>query len=237
MTELQVTQRRSRRALLAGALGGIGAVVAGAIGRASPLRAEGEAVVVGGDYNTATSTTTLASSTQGVTVLRAENTARGTAIEGVSAGDAGVVGESDLGFGVLGRSRHQTAVFGVSDDGAGGVFRSDSNVALVASSGPNPPLPHGSIGIMGAASADATSRGVWGRSEAGHAIHGQSHSGWAGYFDGKVFTEKYIELAAMTTPGPPASDHAKLFLRQTSTGRTQVCVKFHNGVTRVLATS
>ena len=53
----------SRRALLAGALGGIGALAATVIGRASPARAEGETVVVGGEYLLATSRTIIANYT------------------------------------------------------------------------------------------------------------------------------------------------------------------------------
>lgn len=54
---------RSRRALLAGALGVLGAWATSAVGRASPVRGAGDdgaAVVVGGFYPDAQSQTTLA---------------------------------------------------------------------------------------------------------------------------------------------------------------------------------
>jgi hypothetical protein len=59
----------SRRALLAAALGGIGAWAAGAIGRASPVKAEGQTVVVGGEYADAASVTKISNPTNGQEVL------------------------------------------------------------------------------------------------------------------------------------------------------------------------
>ena len=58
-TKPAATKSSSRRALLAGALGGIGAVAAGAMAKVSPVQAaNGDAVTVGGTF-TATSTTSI----------------------------------------------------------------------------------------------------------------------------------------------------------------------------------
>ena len=64
----------SRRALLAGALGGIGAWIASGIGRASPARAaDGDPVLVGSENNS-TSVTKLTNNATSDTVLQGDST-------------------------------------------------------------------------------------------------------------------------------------------------------------------
>ena len=71
---------------------------------------------------------------------------------------------------------------------------------------------------------------------AGHAIHGESAAGWAGYFDGRVFMNEYMELHEVSAPVvAPRSNRARLFVRNGPGGRTQLCVRFHTGTVRVLA--
>lgn len=105
---------RTRRALLAGALGGVGAVVAGSIGAASRVRAEGESIAVGGEYTTATSRTRIRNQANNGEVFRAESAASGVAITGVSATDIGVRGESTESYGVFGTSVNGYGVRGES---------------------------------------------------------------------------------------------------------------------------
>jgi hypothetical protein len=95
----------SRRALLAGALGGLGALAASAIGRASPVQAaNGDPVVVGGTH---TGT--------GITQIQATG---GSAFHGLSTfnGGAGLIGSAlsatETNYGVLGQSAGSTG-FGV----------------------------------------------------------------------------------------------------------------------------
>ena len=59
----------TRRALLGGAFGGLLAWFLGLAGRPTTARAEGEAIAVGGDYITATSTTLLEDRTNANDVL------------------------------------------------------------------------------------------------------------------------------------------------------------------------
>jgi hypothetical protein len=281
---------RSRRALLAGALGGIGAVIAGAVGRASPVRAEGEAMVVGGDYNDATSATILGNSTNTATVFLAQSTANGigvygfsnsnigtkgesgsslgvsgvstsstgvagssttgNGIIGVSGSQAGVKGVSTSNFGVYGTATSGTGVRGESSSGTGiyGYTQSADNAALrtrnigngtgvIGVSGDVEPVAPTHTGVYGYAQQDSSSIGVWGVSANGHGVHGESDSGWAGYFDGKVFTNRFIELTEIAKPSTPDSNRARLFVRDNGSGHTQLCVRFHNGVVRILATA
>ena len=74
-----------------------------------------------------------------------------------------------------------------------------------------------------------------GNSSEGHAIHGHTFSGWAGYFEGRVFMTKYLELREIPNPSAPPVNHAKLFLRDNGSGRAQLCVRFHSGAVKVLA--
>jgi len=320
--EHPAAESRSRRAMLIGALGGIGAVIAGAVGRASPARAEGEAMVVGGDYNDATSATILTNSTNTATVFLAQSTANGvgvygysstniavkgesgssigvdgistssSGVQGLSTSGRGVVGSSSSGFGVYGQSGSTTGVAGNSTDGFGMIGVGNSSQAggvkgvssdgfgvwgnatngtglygdssggtgiygrtgspdraalrtrnagngpgVVGVSGDVDPVGPVHTGVYGYAQQDNASRGVWGTSTAGHGIHGESDSGWAGYFDGRVYSNSYLELKEIAKPAAPGSNRGRLFLRDSGTGHTQLCIRFHNGVTRVIATS
>jgi hypothetical protein len=156
----------SRRALLAGALGGIGAWAASAIGRASPVKAANGDALILGQVNTATATTWIGDTTAG-----------------------------DYAFYV------------VAEGSGTGVYGSSY-----------------------------TGHGIHGDSYSGHGIHGSSTTGWAGYFDGRVLTRKYHELVEMSTPSAPPSNHARLFIRDNGNGKTQLCVRFHTGAVKVLAT-
>ena len=106
--------RSSRRALIAGALGGLGAWAAGVIGRAAPVRAEGENIVVGGEYLTAQSQTLIRNQTNGSAVFSAQSWSSGLAIYGKSDSGTGVYGESFSGNGLVGVSNTQSALNAVS---------------------------------------------------------------------------------------------------------------------------
>jgi hypothetical protein len=79
---LDQTIQRSRRALLAGSIGALAAFVGQAIGRPLPARAEGEPIVVGGEYTDATSVTRIRNGTNNAAVLRGESVS-GTGIYGL----------------------------------------------------------------------------------------------------------------------------------------------------------
>jgi hypothetical protein len=109
----------SRRALLAGALGGLGALAAKALGGPSVARAENEAIVVGGEYLTAESRTFVKNQTNGANVLVAQSTSSGYGVYGLSNSNTGVYGSSGSSYGVRGFSGSHIGVYGSSSSGTG----------------------------------------------------------------------------------------------------------------------
>jgi len=170
----------SRRALLAGALGGIGAWAASAIGRASPVQAANGAIVHVGDELTGTSVTRLTNSANANTVIWGEST------QGV-----GVVGTSDASYGVYGTSNSSIAVRGESNSGNGiwGTSASASQAAAVGRSFGDstgvlgvsgaPPPAKAKTGVHGYANQDTNAVGVWGESGVGIGVRGVSGSNTA----------------------------------------------------------
>ena len=104
----EIETPRSRRALLTVGLAAGAATVAAAIGRPLPVdAADGQAVLVGGEY-AASSKTKFDTGTTGA-----------VALEGFSASSIGVVGQSASYLGVFGFSGAHTGVYGQSVSGVG----------------------------------------------------------------------------------------------------------------------
>ena len=201
------TRSPSRRALLAGALGGLGALAASAIGRVSPMRAaQGDPMIVG-SFNTAAQTTEL-QATEGHTAFAVTSIGAGITVETTSAFLAPVAGRS------LGNS---TGVQGYS-----------GTAAL--------PAAKAKTGVYGYAAQDNASQGVWGHSPAGNGVVGSTSSGFAGYFSGKVYSTQFYELSEIGTPAAPAPNRARLFVKDNGAGKTQLCVRFHTGAVKVIVT-
>jgi hypothetical protein len=243
------SKSRSRRALLAGALGGIGAWAASAIGRHDSVRAGVDGDVVLGVDNAAVTTTKITNATNSNTVFWAAS-GSGNGIYGSSTSNSGVVGGSSSWVGVWGVSTSEAGVHGFSTTSVG-VWGTTSAVDKPATAGQSngngsgvlgysgtgdlpPATPK--TGVYGYAAQDSASRGVVGDSPAGHGVHGHSSTGWAGYFDGRILTKKYHELVEINTPSAPPSNHARLFIRDNLNGKTQLCVRFATGAVKVLAT-
>ena len=220
---------RSRRALLGGMLGGVGAWAASAIGRVNLARAaDGDPVLVGRDH-TATGVTQIVNSDS-------------TAISGISISGRGVRGHSSTDRGVQGLSDYNVGVQGGSGEGVGvmGSTSSGKDPAIVGIAGGNntgvqgysgvglfrPPAKK-RTGVYGVANQDATSKGVW----------GESDTGWAGYFDGRLFVSRYVDIAEGPTPAKPTANRARLFVRENASRHVQLCVRFPNGNVRVLGTA
>jgi hypothetical protein len=240
---------RSRRALLAGALGGLGALVASAVGHAGPVRAGVDGDVVLGAPNSATTTTKIqntanneavlwGASTSGVAVYGSSSS--GVGVNGTSASNAGVQGSSDSYYGAYGYSTSHVGVWGenfASDQPASLGFSGNNWTGVQGYSGVgSPPPAKAKTGVFGYAAQDSNSRGVVGESPAGRGIHGVATTGYAGYFSGKVYTTKWYELTEISTPPNPIANRARLFIKDNGLGKTQVCVKFANGTVKVLAT-
>jgi hypothetical protein len=125
---------RSRRALLASALGTIGVTVATAVlPRESAEAANGNPLVLGSSTNTATATTRLSGTGATVEALTVE--AVGTAVHGNSSTGYGVIGSTTRAGGVLGSATTGVGVNGHSDNGTGVDGYSPSGTGIRARSG------------------------------------------------------------------------------------------------------
>jgi len=230
----------SRRALLAGVLGGIGAWATGLAGRVGAVQAaNGDPVLVGGSHS-GTGATSITNSGSPIAIIGV-STAGTNETTGVFGQANSPTGRGVLGFaptvngkshGVWAQSNSPVGrgVFGSTPAGGTGVYGSSSNAVPGA-------LPHAAkTGVFGYSDKGSSAKGVWGRSPGGHGLHGQSNAGWAGYFEGRVLIDKYAELVEIGTPSAPNSNRARLFIRDNGNGRTQLCVRFHTGSVRVIAT-
>jgi hypothetical protein len=106
----------SRRALLAGVAGGIGALAASAIGRPDPAAAISY-VVLEGD-NTSSAATTITNNTTTAAVFAGISTS-GTGLWGSSGSGKGIYGFSNSSIGIHGYSNSATGVFGESGTNKG----------------------------------------------------------------------------------------------------------------------
>jgi hypothetical protein len=269
----QVETRSSRRALMAGALGGLGALAATAVGIPRTAQAAtGDALRLGtlNSAGTITTLTRVGADRLGhglkVVVARASAVAvkaqatDGRGVDGSATSGIGVAGGSNTGVGVFGSSvrapgvwaasQHNTAMFarsafavGIHAIGGGGQGVIGNGVIGVEGNtqarrgwgvgGVN--TAEGGTGVRGQARGPG-SRAVAGFSNAGHAIHGESAAGWAGFFDGRVFLNEYAEFREASGPVmAPRANRARLFVRNGPGGRTQLCVRFHTGAVRILA--
>lgn len=252
--DMAVDARPTSRRALIGA--GIGAILGTVFGRAETVRATDGNPMLIGRANSGDSTTFLDAPNE---VLAC--TGGGTAISAFG-GEYGVSAHSNAGYalnastysgvGILASSITNIAVHGVGGgsgvlgEGTGlgpatvGHARSGSTGVIgVSATSFDEPLPEPRIntGVHGVCNRnDPTASGVWGTSSVGHGVHGQTSTGWAGYFEGRVFTNKYVELLEMAVPAAPAKNRARLFVRDNGAGLTQLCVRFATGGVKVLAT-
>jgi hypothetical protein len=165
----------------------------------------------------------------------------GVGVNGSSNTSNGTQGFSDTGYGVVGHSNSRAGVRGTSDSTRGVLGEGPIGVEGVSDNefawgvfGQN---SAGGIGVGGAASG-VDSVGVAGSTDVGRGVFGESStlSGYAGYFAGRVFASKWYELSEVVTPAAPTSARrARLFIRDAG-GKTQLCVRFHTGAVKVLAT-
>jgi hypothetical protein len=218
----------SRRALLAGALGGIGAWAASAIARTSRVQAaDGATMLVGGEY-TANTVTGLTATTEDAFY---GTTTSGIAIKGTSSTSNGLFGVSGTSIAIWGHSD-------ATDEPACAARSAGHNTGVQGFSGQGSiPTSPAKTGVFGYANQDATSVGVRGESPTGFGIYGKTTgTGFAGYFNGKTFMSQFIEIAEMTTPAAPGGNRARLFVKDNGLGKTQLCVRFPTGAVKVLAT-
>jgi hypothetical protein len=230
-----------------------------AIDRPAPAHAENEAMAVGHVYVDATSVTGLQNSSGDA--FSAISGADGYGVSGGSNSYYGVTGNSQSSYGVYGTSSSSVGVVGqsgASNQPATAGWNTNDSVGVEGYSGAGSglPAPHTKTGVFGYADQDGTSRGVWGESPAGVGVHGESgtnvgvyghsgpgvgvmgqtKSGYAGYFDGRVFTTKFYELQEITAPTAPDTHRGRMFLRNNGLGKAQLCVRFASGLVQVIIT-
>jgi hypothetical protein len=229
----------SRRALLAGALGGLGALAARAIGRPGAVRAaDGQPLILGQD-NAEETRTLIFNDTVGTQAVFRGSTGTGR---------IGLHGDSTSGVGVQGESTNSIAVAGVGATGmfgrgnsatgfgVGGRGYANTTGVIGFSGSATFPAPKAKTGVYGYAAQDTSSRGVIGESPAGIGVYGITATGYGGYFAGKVYTTKWYEMTEISTPASPAANRARLFIKDNGSNKTQLCVKFANGTVKILAT-
>jgi hypothetical protein len=143
---------RTRRALLAGAVGGALALAAAAIGRPIGARAADNDTMRVGTADTATSPTTITNSTDGDDVLRLASTS-GRALKATTAGST------------------RTAALGQATAGGVGVMGVSGGLAGTPAK----------VGVYGYANLDPASTGVYGQSVMGDGVRGRSGAGYGVY--------------------------------------------------------
>jgi hypothetical protein len=211
----------SRRALLAGALGGLGALAAAAIGRAGPARAaNGDPVILGANH-TATLPTKIENQGNAETVVWGASNS-GIGVRGSSSLNVGVSGSSTSEVGVSGSSGSDIGVYGSSSSSIGvrgdsgssfGVYAfsdatnqpasqgwSQGNSTGVRGFSGEAPLPSAKArtGVVGYAAQSSTSTGVWGESTSGVGLYGVATSGYAIRGSGRVKLGKVSGVATIT---------------------------------------
>jgi len=210
---IDTTSPRSRRALLAAALGAGAATVASALGRPLPARAADGNPVLLGQVNTATYhtivSTTFGDGLRGVTSdsysgvygLATHATDPSTGVQGEAEGTSGVGvrghswSTSGSTFGVYGmaKSTGGTAVWGDSTAVTGaargvlGTSLSTGGTGVQGYSGQSPiPAPSPKTGVFGFAAQDATAVGVKGESTSGTGVLATATTGTALRVAGKA---------------------------------------------------
>lgn len=198
---IDTTGLRSRRALLAGTLGGLAALAAQALGRPAPTHAT-HADVHLGTNNNATSLTTIT------------NTAGGQAFKGVVTSSTALAATATTGTGVNGYATAGIGIFGASGSVAHAAVYGVSNGNSTGLRGVSGGLPGfesaPKTGVHGYAVQDAGARGVTGQTTVGRgvngiattgiALYGESTLGRGGHFKGKKAQIRLDPSTAATHP-------------------------------------
>jgi hypothetical protein len=236
----------TRRALLAGAIGGLGALAANVIGGASKAEASaGSPLIIGSSTNNAGSSNTILTTNSSVVAFELIQQGGGTAVMGYATPSSGptrgVYGRSDspYGYGVQARNAgapgpgaavqaiggNNVGVLGSSTSGFGIYGYSSDKAGVAGASGT-------SVGVQGFSASNA---GIHGNSNGGTGVLGTSATGYAGKFDGSVKVEQNLDIGEFGTPVHPGPNVARLFVRDNGAGKTQLCVLFPTGVVEVLS--
>jgi hypothetical protein len=188
---------RTRRAILTGALGGLGAWVAGSVARVSPTHAAaGSSLIIGSQTNNAGTADTQLLTNSSVIAFKLLQNGPGTALMGhataATGGTRGVYGRSDSPNGDGVQARNAGA------EGTGAAIRAfgGNNPGVVATSDHNGVFGSTGFGNGVLGTATTTGDGVYGLSDSGTGIHGDTiGTGYAGYFNGPVYVTGLLTKA------------------------------------------
>jgi len=226
-------QPRTRRALLAGVLGGLGAWAVSTAARVSPAEAAAGDPIRMGRLNTARGTSTTLQTASSQPTFRAVQLADGSALRA----------EAGHGRAVMATAgRNGTAVWAYSPDHYAIRANCPTGIAAVHAETLN------GTGVFGMAKAGT---GVWGTSVSGAAMRAQGAVGIealgnpAAHFEGEPTAAWFVGAFQLTgaqdiwelpEPAAPVANRARLFARDNGSGKTQLCVRFATGAVQVIAT-
>lgn len=195
---LDPTERRSRRALLASAVGGAAALAATQLAKPLTVAAADPNDVLLNDNNSATAITTITQGTPDTGAFKAIGAGTGTGLEGASTTGTGVLGTT--------ASVDIAGVVGTAGDTTGSYLAGGFDL---------------NTGVYGFANADDFSSGLYGESVAGWGVYGYGTVGVGGEGSlGGYFAGSFAGLAAIgdvgatgahahagggTVPTPPAN--------------------------------
>jgi hypothetical protein len=241
---------QTRRALLAGALGGVAATIAAALGRpAQADAAAGSPIIMGSSTNNAGTSNTILTTNSTVTAFQLIQNGGGTSLMGyvtpATGPTRGVYGRSNSsnGDGVQGRNAgaagtgaairgyggNNNGVYGTSDNvnmyGVVGINTAINGDGVAGSSGT------GGSGVIGFSTGG---NGVYGTSDT-YGVRANSTSGVALWSDGAAKFSKYLDVSEITDPGNPGSGIARIFARHVG-GSTELVVEFSDTSIVVIAT-
>jgi hypothetical protein len=202
----------SRRALLAGALGGLGAWAASAIGRAAPAEAAVGDPIRMGRTNYADGTSTALQTTAKYQTLLVRQRGDGAALRAESESGRAVTARATTGIAVDARAYGRPAVK-AEVRGGPAVYAISANGTAVLAGG-------GTIGV------DTYGPEIGLRATSGSV---------AAYFTGRVFHLGTYDLSEIIDAAAPGNA-ARLFARNNGSGKTQLCVRFKSGAVQVIAT-
>jgi hypothetical protein len=208
-----VENPRSRRALLAGVIGGLGAWLVSAAERAMPVEAGVGSPIQAGRSNSSGSFSTELRARTNKPTFRAVQLGAGN----------GLTVETTSGRAVVASAgRHGTGVWAFSPNNMAVLATTNSGIGVNAlAAGPN------SIGVF----ADAR-----GTDALALLAFGPSHFDGDVTVLGRLFVTQSMTFEPTSAPQEPSSGQVRLFAKDDGRGRTQLCVQFPSGAVETMAT-
>jgi hypothetical protein len=204
---------RSRRALLAGVVGGLGAWLVSAAQRAMPVEAAAGNPMLAGRFNSGGPNSTELRATTTKPAFRAIQRGGGNGVRAeATTGRAVMAIAGRHGTGVLAHSPNYVGVLGTTDTGIG----------------------------VNARAAGLNSIALFGDARGTNALalfaDGPSHFGGDVSIVGRLVVTQPVTSGQTSAAQAPSSGSMRLFARDNGRGKTQLCVEFATGTVQVLAT-